>query len=329
MILTETREISDKIRAVLEQGNGRRIAIVAFVGRDAVKFVGDPAGLEVYCWPNGAATNPDGIRDLQDSGATVYFVDRLHMKLFWSEYGGYVIGSPNLSSSALDDSVATNLLESAIYGINSKDVSIDAILAQLKHRGVELATTKLLEELEDEYYNRTSHRSAQKHPKESAGRTTFNKYLVSASPASWSYVTWGDYYKASKADRVAANAYREENAGKALSATSSPISDSILTDLKKPSRWILAVKVVGSGTKIGKLSWIYRHTSAPYRKSTSLIQVKGAETPSAPFDFDSDNFKERLAAFLNADTSTNLEAAEGTFSITRFRKFENGISKKT
>jgi len=101
MILYEANAIREKVKSVLSNRNGKRFALVAFVGRDALDFVEQPSGLSVFCWPNVIATNPDGIKALLDGGARVYFVDRLHMKLFWSEKGGAVIGSCNLTSNAL------------------------------------------------------------------------------------------------------------------------------------------------------------------------------------------------------------------------------------
>ncbi|MHB1798951.1 MAG: phospholipase D-like domain-containing protein [Vulcanimicrobiaceae bacterium] len=256
MILTRTADIGDKIRAVLKRGNGRRIAIVAFVGRDACKFIGDPKGLEVYCWPNGAATNPDGIRDLQDAGAKVYFVDRLHMKLFWSERGGYVIGSPNLSNNALDDTVATNLLESASYGSDSGIVPLDAILQQLKRRGIQEATAKLIGALEDEYFNRQAFRRANR-PGKTTGRVTFEKYLASSSAMPWSYVTWGRKYESSKRESEAASRYNEEHSDKRVRSGSSFVDASIQTKLDKAHRWVLEVRLVSNGDKIeaGPVWW--------------------------------------------------------------------------
>lgn len=49
MILYEAERIRKKIRGVLAAKNGRRYAVVAFIGRDALDFVPEPKGLVVYC----------------------------------------------------------------------------------------------------------------------------------------------------------------------------------------------------------------------------------------------------------------------------------------
>lgn len=73
MILYDAENIRQRIQSVLAVKNGRRYAIVAFVGQDALDFVKNPTGMTVYCWPNVAATNPSGIENLISRGATVCF----------------------------------------------------------------------------------------------------------------------------------------------------------------------------------------------------------------------------------------------------------------
>ena len=117
MILYSAEEIRREIQSVLNSNNGQRCAIVAFVGQDVLDFIQEPAGLTVYCWPNVAATHPDGINNLLSKGAVVFFVDRLHVKLFWSADGGAVLGSCNLTRNALGGGDA-GLYELAYYTKN-------------------------------------------------------------------------------------------------------------------------------------------------------------------------------------------------------------------
>lgn len=117
MLLTKNA-IRDAIRKVLNAKHGRRVAMVAYVGADARGFLPDDlGGLRLYCWPQACVTNPWELVELQSRQVEVRLVDRLHMKLYWSELGGAVLGSANLTDNALGDNklkeVAVHLPPSA------------------------------------------------------------------------------------------------------------------------------------------------------------------------------------------------------------------------
>jgi hypothetical protein len=100
------------IRHVLAPGRRKRVVAVAFVGRDALRFLPSPRGIEIYCWPKAGGTNPDAVRQLLAAGAIVEFVEHLHMKLYSSVDGGAVIGSANLTDNALGE---RGLIECGVY----------------------------------------------------------------------------------------------------------------------------------------------------------------------------------------------------------------------
>jgi hypothetical protein len=150
-IIYNRASIRKHIEEILAPSNGRRIAIAAFVGGDVMDFIPSPEELTVYCWPNVVATNPDGIRYLMNHGATVYFVDHLHMKVYWSERNGYLLGSPNLSKNALDTTV-TGLHEIAVYNPDSSAFEINDLLHYLHDRAdAKLVDSTLLKEFEKAY----------------------------------------------------------------------------------------------------------------------------------------------------------------------------------
>jgi len=91
------------IKRVLAPGRRERVIAVAFVGADALRFLPSPRNIEIYCWPKAGGTNPHAIEQLLEAGATVKFVDHLHMKLYASVDGGAVIGSANLTANALGE----------------------------------------------------------------------------------------------------------------------------------------------------------------------------------------------------------------------------------
>src|SRR5439155_14385420 len=95
-ILYTQTQIKHGIRSLFSDRNDRRIAIVGFVGDGAQAYLGNPAGVEIFCWPRGGGTNPNALRLLRRRHAIIRFVDSLHMKLYWSPRG-CVITSANLT----------------------------------------------------------------------------------------------------------------------------------------------------------------------------------------------------------------------------------------
>jgi hypothetical protein len=69
----------------------RRVVLVAYVGADALKFLPNPKGIRVICSPV-LGTDPGAVQTLKARGAIVEASDRLHMKVYWSERNGCVIG---------------------------------------------------------------------------------------------------------------------------------------------------------------------------------------------------------------------------------------------
>jgi hypothetical protein len=123
----------------------RRVACVAYVGQDCRKFIPDPKGVEVFCWPQVGATHPDGIQSLVDAGAIVWFVDRLHTKVYWTEGVGCVVGSANLTNNALFGE--GKLREFGLALNQSAAIDVD----KLTHNtGKRRATPKLIRDLRTE-----------------------------------------------------------------------------------------------------------------------------------------------------------------------------------
>ena len=79
----------------------RRVVLVAYIGKDHAKFLLNPAGIQIVCNPTPGATSPIAVSELQQLGADIYFSDKLHMKVYWSQKKGCVITSANLSQNAL------------------------------------------------------------------------------------------------------------------------------------------------------------------------------------------------------------------------------------
>lgn len=111
-VLHAVNDIRNAVSEVLGDVASARYAIVAFVGRDPLRWITEPRGLQVYCWPRAGGTNPDGIDALVNAGATVHFKESLHSKVYHSDTRGTVLGSANLSDNALGTG---RLTETVIY----------------------------------------------------------------------------------------------------------------------------------------------------------------------------------------------------------------------
>jgi hypothetical protein len=78
----------------------RRVALVAYIGKDHATYLPNPKGIHIICNPTPGATSAIAVSELQRAGANVQFSDRLHMKVYWSKKNGCVISSANLSRNA-------------------------------------------------------------------------------------------------------------------------------------------------------------------------------------------------------------------------------------
>jgi hypothetical protein len=132
-ILVTSKQIRDKIRWVLGDTHDERIALVAFVGHDAVKFLANPKGIQLYCWLKVLGTNPNGLRSLLSRDVDLFEVNNLHMKLYWSRKRGAVLGSANLSENALGNDVQFEL---AVY-LPPKTVDIKRLMKRFVARKID------------------------------------------------------------------------------------------------------------------------------------------------------------------------------------------------
>ena len=139
--LKNSVEIKEKLQ-FLFKSNCRKVAIVAFVGSNAVEYIPNKDNLTIYCWPHPGATSPNAIRQLQQKGVKVFFSDNMHKKIYWAHGRGTIIASANLTDNALSGEV---LQESGVY-ISSNDFDIDKEISNLKN--IRLAEHDEIEQLE-------------------------------------------------------------------------------------------------------------------------------------------------------------------------------------
>jgi hypothetical protein len=107
---------------------GRRVVIVAYIGVDYATFLPNPKGIEIVCSPTPGATSAEAVQKLIEAGARVWFSDRLHMKVYFSQKIGCLITSANLSDNALG---MNGLKEMGIL-VDAGMVDIDRLLKEAK-----------------------------------------------------------------------------------------------------------------------------------------------------------------------------------------------------
>jgi hypothetical protein len=120
--LRDGQSIRKEVRRLFSEEKGRRVALVAFVGKSAEAYLPKPSGLELICWPQAPGTNPATITFLLKKKVDVRFARRLHMKVYWTESRGAVVASANLSTNAYGAGAlheAGVLLPSSAININS------------------------------------------------------------------------------------------------------------------------------------------------------------------------------------------------------------------
>ncbi len=121
----------------------RRVALVAYVGDGASKYLASPKGLRLICNPSAGGTSPRALRKLIQAGADVEISAKLHAKVYWSEQRGCIIGSANASTNALG---IGGLKEAAVF-LPPRMEDIDKLIAEAAPYQV---TEKALRQLQEE-----------------------------------------------------------------------------------------------------------------------------------------------------------------------------------
>ncbi|HLW99799.1 MAG TPA: phospholipase D family protein [Candidatus Acidoferrales bacterium] len=123
-LLPDGQSIRKEVRRLFNKEKGRRVALVAFVGKNAEAYLPRPKGLELVCWPQAPGTNPTTVGFLLKKKVDVRFAKRLHMKVYWTKNHGAVVTSANLSTNAY----GAGALHEAGVLLPSTSIDIDALL---------------------------------------------------------------------------------------------------------------------------------------------------------------------------------------------------------
>lgn len=182
-VLYTGQEIRKEVQRILARTSERRVAVVAFIGRRAPAHLPKPKGLEVYCWPRAGGTSASAVTTLLKSGASVYFADRMHAKVYWAERSGAVITSANLS----DNAFGSGDLHEAGVALASSQLDIERLISSI---GASPATPEALEKLRREEAIERSQRTGR-----SAKPTipSFEEWYDGRGGLSWKWDYWDSF----------------------------------------------------------------------------------------------------------------------------------------
>jgi len=174
---------------VLFSGEGKKVALVAFVGYGAIdQLPMNIKELSVYCWPKPGATNPDGVRRLIKSGVKVYFCDNLHSKVYWTERKGMIVTSANLSANALSSGRQHE------YGIYiEQEPALEELLGKLHFRP---ADEDALAQLDFE-----QSKIPKSDPEADSNlqhTPSLSEYLATPYPKKFKFAYWSEYRKSNE-----------------------------------------------------------------------------------------------------------------------------------
>ena len=266
---------------------GRRVVITAFIGSDALEIIPNPQGIEIYCWDQPSATDPEGVADLMQ-GANVWFVSGLHMKIYWSQFHGVLLGSPNLSPNALGEDAV--LLESALYYEDSSAVKIAQVEALLRSKHPRPA----------EDYIDDLRRRANRDPiaRRGARRKTRNvaEYFCLDNPAPWRISFWcGEYEDYDEADYealIGTDGIEDISEAKERLDGETPAPRGTAQ-----GDWLLCVTWVPPRNPRGPLEWLNVSRVASVMGGRWAYKLRGRKQPP-PFNCNEKGFAAALKRFL-------------------------------
>ncbi|MCL5952134.1 MAG: phospholipase D family protein [Chloroflexi bacterium] len=235
-ILYTSAQVRKSVIGLFASAKGRRVAIVAFVGKGAEAYLPRPNGLELVCWPKAGGTNPHVLRKLMRRGVQITFVDSLHMKLYWAEDKGSIVTSANLSTRALG---AGNLRELGVF-LPSGQLDIEQILSSIGRRPVSAKELRQLDRLHHEYEVQMMS------DRRKARACTFTEWYKLPFRPTWKLGWWDTYsMPCSNAKRLTREEYEVSEPHNYL--------DCDRTDYKN-SDWVLTFRL--KGQSVSAIRWM-------------------------------------------------------------------------
>jgi hypothetical protein len=192
-ILRNSSEIREAVWQLFSAPKTRRVALVAYVGADAQDYLPSPAGIELICWDKEGCTDPDVIRWLRNVKVKISFAKNLHMKVFWAEERGVIIGSANLSNNGFSDS---GLHELAVL-LPANSIDIKKLKARVNAQPVTPFSLQNLDRRTLEYRSRNAgndtYPTIRRKYKRRSTVVTFANWYESEDKKLWKIFPYDDY----------------------------------------------------------------------------------------------------------------------------------------
>lgn len=273
----------------------RRIVISGFVGAGASVYIPKPQGVTIVCWPKAGGTNPDTVRSLLRRDADVRFADNLHMKVYWAEGRGALVGSANLSTNAL----GSGQLKELMVALPAKAVPIDRLLRSVKSRPV---TPVELKKLDREHRKLARYVGWSSRP---PMPTDFCDWFNSPHRSDWKLGWWEVETAFSAASKQKARADYDRQPRVAICGRRSDYA---------PYDWILSFEL--TSRRVRKPEWVFadfvvngsaaKHDRTPFE----AVQVSSSrELPLPPFIIDR-RFSQTLSTACDRFGIERLKAAK-------------------
>ncbi|MBV9301739.1 MAG: phospholipase D family protein [Acidobacteriaceae bacterium] len=197
-VLYTSTELHNAIRGVLgsPSPNERRVALVAYAGKNAHAFLLDPKDLEIVCALEPSATSAETLIRLRERGAEISQSDRLHMKVYWSSKKGAVICSANASANALG---RRGLKEAGVW-IPKGAVDIQKLLRYARPHSIRDSDLKALARESDQIQAARPRRQTRVHDES----PTLRDWLASGGRKDWDLGWWDASCHVAKAAKTEA-----------------------------------------------------------------------------------------------------------------------------
>jgi hypothetical protein len=204
------------------------------------------------------------------------------MKVFWSEKGGVLVSSSNLSSNALGGST-TALFEAGYFTSDPSAIDVEALRRRLDRHAQDV-TPEALRAYSRRYFAYTADRHNQSRQKTGSLLPTFADYYDGRYKKRWLLAAWTVERDSSRHDIAAANRYADDEGYRGEKRGEDLISDSIETEGGvRCGDWILSYRH-SKRSSVGGLKWTYAHTLSSHKKPTALQLI--FERGRAPFALD-------------------------------------------
>lgn len=297
--LKDSRSIHVSIHKLFSTDHAKW-AVVAFVGANPMALLPkNIKNLHVICWPEAGGTHPDGIRQLIEAGIKVSFCENMHIKLFYCEGLGVIVGSANLSARAL---LSKQQHEFAVF-VDDPKFDIQSVLKNLGSIVPVNAESLAKLDIEHNVYS-SKNPSADLPP--SNKTTTFQEAMSVKFPKKWKLVTFISDLSEEKIHELEEDI--KENYGSPIWKNYNEVDEGRFTE----GDFVLQVKVKEKDGKTtrSKPEWLYVDYVARVSSTPVIVELRKTSKTNQPFAIDK-AFERAFKSAFNAENDFCITDSDG------------------